>query len=91
MKATFRRNLRRLFCGILIFCQLGAVTAYAKPDWPADTGILAEAGVVMDIDSLALFAMRTFIKASSAVFKPREHTFSVLGIEYLCTFWKWHH
>ena len=54
MKATFRRNLRRLFCGILIFCQLGAVTAYAKPDWPADTGILAEAGVVMDIDSGAV-------------------------------------
>ena len=54
LKATFRRNLRRLFCGILIFCQLGAVTAYAKPDWPADTGILAEAGVVMDIDSGAV-------------------------------------
>ena len=54
MKATFRRNLRRLFCGILIFCQMGAVTAYAKPDWPADTGILAEAGVVMDIDSGAV-------------------------------------
>ena len=54
MKATFRRNLRRLFCGILIFCQLGAVTAYAKPDWPADTGILAEAGVVMDVDSGAV-------------------------------------
>ncbi|MFR4439175.1 MAG: D-alanyl-D-alanine carboxypeptidase family protein [Hungatella sp.] len=27
------------------------MTAYAKPDWPADTGIMAEAGIVMDADT----------------------------------------
>ena len=28
-----------------------AMTSYAKPDWPADTGIQSEAGIVMDMDS----------------------------------------
>ncbi|MCI8886508.1 MAG: D-alanyl-D-alanine carboxypeptidase [Hungatella sp.] len=27
------------------------MTAYARPDWPSDTGIMAEAGIVMDMDS----------------------------------------
>lgn len=36
---------------ILLVCQLFTITAYAKPDWPSDTGIQAEAGIVMDMDS----------------------------------------
>lgn len=36
---------------ILLAFQLFIITAYARPDWPADTGIQAEAGIVMDIDS----------------------------------------
>lgn len=28
-----------------------AMTSYAKPDWPSDTGIQSEAGTVMDMDS----------------------------------------
>ena len=33
------------------------MTAFAKPDWPSDTGIESEAGIVMDMDSGAvLFA-----------------------------------
>lgn len=32
-------------------CQVFAMTAFAKPDWPYDTGIQAEAGSLMDVDS----------------------------------------
>ncbi len=32
-------------------CLGSALTSYAKPDWPADTGIEADAGIVMDADS----------------------------------------
>lgn len=38
------------------------MTAYAKPDWPADTGIQAEAGIVIDADSGAvLFAQNSHV------------------------------
>lgn len=34
-----------------------AFTAYARPDWPSDTGVQSESGIVMDMDSMAvLFA-----------------------------------
>lgn len=39
---------------ILLACQLFFITAYAKPDWPTDTGIQAESGIVMDMDSGAM-------------------------------------
>ncbi len=32
-------------------CQVFTMTAFAKPEWPKDTGIMAEAGSVMDVDS----------------------------------------
>lgn len=44
-------KLRKLLCGILAICQVFTMTAYAKPDWPYDTGIQAEAGSLMDVDS----------------------------------------
>lgn len=31
-----------------------AATAYAKPDWPSDTGIMAGAGIAVDMDSKAV-------------------------------------
>lgn len=34
--------------------QLFMLTAFAKPDWPSDMGIQAEAGIVMDVDSGAV-------------------------------------
>lgn len=46
-----KRKLRRLFCGVLALCQAFTMTAYAKPEWPYDTGIQAEAGALMDVDS----------------------------------------
>ena len=37
--------------------SMATITAFAKPDWPIDTGIQSEAGIVMDMDSGAvLFA-----------------------------------
>ena len=34
-----------------LLTQAGTLTAFAKPDWPSDTGIMAEAGIIMDMDS----------------------------------------
>lgn len=38
----------------LLASQLFVLTAFAKPDWPSDMGIQAEAGIVMDVDSGAV-------------------------------------
>lgn len=46
-----RQKLRRGLCILLAGIHILAITAYAKPDWPADVGIQAEAGIVMDLDS----------------------------------------
>lgn len=46
-------KIKQLVC-FLLACQLFMITAWAKPDWPADTGIQAEAGIVMDVDSGAV-------------------------------------
>ena len=51
------RNIKKFVCSALAFCQIVSMTlmtAYARPDWPSDTGIQAEAGAVMDVDSGAL-------------------------------------
>ncbi len=42
------------FVSFVLTCQLFILTAWAKPDWPSDTGIMAEAGIVMDMDSGAI-------------------------------------
>lgn len=47
-------KIKKLLCGILIMCQMFSMTVYARPDWPNDTGIQAEAGALMDVDSGAL-------------------------------------
>lgn len=53
---------------IIIGSQFLAMTAYAKPDWPADTGILAEGGIVYDVDSGTMIfgqnSRRTYYPAS---------------------------
>ena len=49
--------MRRLLSTILtliLMMQLFVIPAYAKPDWPDDTGILAEGGIVIDMDSGAM-------------------------------------
>lgn len=39
-----KHKTKKLLCSVLAFCQLFAMTAFARPDWPSDTGIQAEAG-----------------------------------------------
>lgn len=34
-----------------LLTQTVTFTAFAKPDWPSDTGIMAESGIIMDMDS----------------------------------------
>lgn len=46
-------RIKMLLCCMLI-SQLFLTTVYAKPDWPSDMGIQAEAGIVMDADSGAV-------------------------------------
>ena len=46
-----KHKIKKLLCGVLVMCQVFTVTAFAKPEWPRDTGIMAEAGSVMDVDS----------------------------------------
>lgn len=48
-----KQKIKQLSC-FLLACQLFVITAYAKPAWPSDTGIQAEAGIVMDADSGAI-------------------------------------
>ena len=46
-----KHKTKKLLCSVLAFCQLFAMTAFGRPDWPSDTGIQAEAGALMDVDS----------------------------------------
>ncbi|MDO5408166.1 MAG: D-alanyl-D-alanine carboxypeptidase family protein [Eubacteriales bacterium] len=48
-----KRKIKRLLT-FLLACQLFLITAYANPDWPSDTGVQAESGIVMDADSGAV-------------------------------------
>lgn len=49
-----KQKLKRALCFLLVFFRIFALTAYARPDWPSDVGIQAEAGIVMDLDSGAV-------------------------------------
>lgn len=46
-----KHKITRLLCGVLAMCQVFTMTAFAKPEWSYDTGIQAEAGALMDVDS----------------------------------------
>ena len=65
------KRLRRLLISLMITALMAAgmpMTAFAKPDWPSDTGIESEAGIVMDADSGAvLFASITKILTALVV------------------------
>lgn len=45
-----KQRLKTLLCCLLI-SQLFLITVYAKPDWPSDVDIQAEAGIVIDADT----------------------------------------
>lgn len=48
--------MKKIFSMIfsILFALTSVFPAYAKPDWPADTGIEAESGIVMDADTGAV-------------------------------------
>ena len=48
---TLKKKLAKVLCGVLVFAQMGMIQAFARADWPSDTGIEAEAGAVMDVDT----------------------------------------
>ena len=53
MLNKWKQTISKFVCFVLT-CQLFILTTWAKPDWPSDTGIMAEAGIVMDMDSGAI-------------------------------------
>lgn len=57
-----KQKIKRFLCCCLAACQLFTITAHAAPEWPSDTGIQAEAGIVIDADSGAvLFAQNSHV------------------------------
>lgn len=61
LKQLKRKGILALACVISIFSM--SVCAFAKPDWPLDTGCQSEAGIVMDLDSGAvLFAQSIHVQ-----------------------------
>lgn len=64
------KRLRRLLISLMITALMVAgmpMTAFAKPDWPSDTGIESEAGIVMDADSGAvLFGQNIHVQKAPA-------------------------
>ena len=64
------KRLRRLLISLMITALMAAgmpMTAFAKSDWPSDTGIESEAGIVMDADSGAvLFGQNIHVQKAPA-------------------------
>ena len=61
LKQLKRKGILALACVISIFSM--SVCAFAKPDWPLDTGCQSEAGIVMELDSGAvLFAQNIHVQ-----------------------------
>lgn len=54
MRHILTTRLYALFCACILFSQLFTFPSFAKPDWPSDMGIEAEAGIVIDMDSGAV-------------------------------------
>ena len=51
------RRISYIVVTFIMVLTLSTITAFARPDWPTDTGVQSEAGIVMDMDSGAvLFA-----------------------------------
>ena len=61
LKQLKRMGLLVLTCAVSLFSI--SLCAFAKPDWPLDTGCQSEAGIVMDLDSGAvLFAQNIHVQ-----------------------------
>lgn len=64
------KRLRSLLISLMVMALIGAgmpITAFARPDWPSDTGIESEAGIVMDVDSgTVLFGQNIHVEKAPA-------------------------
>ncbi len=61
LKQLKRMGFLALTCAVSLFTM--SLCAFAKPDWPLDTGCQSEAGIVMDMDSGAvLFAQNIHVQ-----------------------------
>lgn len=61
-----KKRIMSLLTGMLLAVML-PVTAFAKPEWPSDTGVQSEAGIVMDMDSGAvLFGQQLHVQKAPA-------------------------
>ena len=58
--------VKKLACCLLAagLAILSSGTALARPDWPSDTGIMAEGGIVMDFNSGAVLFGQNIHQAS---------------------------
>ena len=53
------RKITACFLAGFMMMKTGAVTSHGAPGWPTDIGVLADAGIVMDVDSkTVLFGQR---------------------------------
>ena len=48
------RRISYIITSLIMVFSMATITAFAKPDWPIDTGIQSEAGIVMDMNSGAI-------------------------------------
>lgn len=61
------KKIVSLLLSIIMMVSIPSMTAFAKPDWPADTGIQSEAGIVMDVDSgTVLFGQNIHVQKAPA-------------------------
>lgn len=64
------KRLRRLLISLMVMALIAAgmpLTTFARPDWPSDTGIESEAGIVIDADSgTVLFGQNIHVEKAPA-------------------------
>lgn len=48
------RKIGCILLSLIMVFNVSLITAFARPEWPKDTGVESEAGIVMDIDSGAV-------------------------------------
>ena len=74
-----KHKIKQILCCCLAVCHLFTITCHARPSWPSDTGIMAEAGVVMDADSGAVI----FGQNSHVTYPPASITKLLTALQVL--------
>jgi len=61
------KKIVSLLLSLILAVSMPAMTAFARPDWPSDTGVQSEAGIVMDVDSkTVLFGQNLHVQKAPA-------------------------